>query len=137
MATTISAASRNAAVNAIVDQLDGAASVVKIYAGAIDDPDVAATQTLLATLTCATPAFGAASDDGTTSTATAGAIADETNAVAGTAAWFRAETSGGACVCQGTVGVGSGDLQLNTTSISTGGTVSVTAWTFTCGQAQT
>ena len=142
MAVTLPAAARQAVADAIAVLMDAGAGagVVEIRTGAAPDPDSAASGTLLATLTCSDPAFGAATDDGTTATATADTITDDTSADAtDTAAHFRAEDSNGACVMQGTVTAtgGGGDMELNTTAIVTGGTVSVTAWTITVGQAQT
>ena len=56
---------------------------------------------------------------------------------AGTAAHFRlySDTSGTTCVLQGSVGQGSGDLQLDNTTVTAGQTVSITAFTFTAPNA--
>ena len=139
MATSIAAAARTAAVDAVVDLLDAATATIQIRTGTAADPDAAPTGTLLATLTCSVPAFGPASDDGTTATATASAITDDSAADAdGTAGHFRALDSAAACVLTGTVTAtgGGGDMTLNTVSIVTDGTVSITGWTVTMGQAQ-
>lgn len=54
----------------------------------------------------------------------------------GTAQSFRIYDSGvTTCHCQGTCGIGSGDLQLDNTSISSGQTVTITAFTLTDGNA--
>ena len=72
MAVTHSTAARDAATNAVVDLLDGAGSkLVFRLTGTIGAPGAA-----VATLICATPAFGASS----AGVATAGAIASDTNA---------------------------------------------------------
>lgn len=79
MAVTHSTASKDLATNAVVDQLDPAGSklVFRISTSSIGTPGAAA-----ATLTFATPAFGASS----AGTATAGAIASDTNAAGNAAA---------------------------------------------------
>ena len=139
MATELAAAARTGALNAVVDLLDAATATIEIRTGAAADPDAAAIGTLLATLTCSVPAFGAASDDGTTATATASAITDDSSADdTGTAAHFRALDSASACVLTGTVTAtgGGGDMTLNSVSITSGGVVSLTAWTVTLGQTQ-
>ena len=52
----------------------------------------------------------------------------------GTAGHFRIYQTGGTVACiQGTVGQGSGDLQLDNTSITTGQTITITAFTITDG----
>ena len=54
---------------------------------------------------------------------------------AGTAAHFRIKTSGAVCKMQGSVGQGSGDLQLDNTNIAAGQTITITAFTLTDGNA--
>lgn len=136
--TTISNAAAIAACDALVDLLDAGAgaAVLKIYDGSQPaNPDVAVSgQTLLAELTCSDPAFGNAADDNPGAIATANAITDDSSANAtGTAAWFRAEDSNGNAIIDGDVTAtgGGGDLELDSTSISAGTTVSVTSWTVT------
>lgn len=76
----------------------------------------------------AATAFGAASNG----VATAASITDDTNAAnTGTAAVLRIRDRDNTQVVDGSVGSGSGDLDLNTTSITTGDTVSVTSATIT------
>lgn len=131
MATRISTAARNAAVDGVVDLLDGGAGAGYIEIRTGSQPasvGTAATGTLLATLPLSDPAFGAASSG----TATASAITDDTSADAtGTAGWFRAYDSAGTGVIDGSITAtgGGGDLTLNSTSVVTGGLVEVTAWT--------
>src|SRR5690606_35525721 len=101
---------------------DGAATI-KIYtASQPTNPDVAVSaQTLLATLTCSDPAFGSAADDSPGGKATADTITADSSADAtGTAAWFRAATSAGTAVIDGSAGTSSADLVLNTVSIVAG-----------------
>lgn len=85
--------------------------------------------TLLAELAFGSPAFGAAS----AGVATANSITADTSANAtGTATFFRAlESDGSTVVFQGTVGTSGSELNLNTTSIQSGGEVSVTSLTYT------
>lgn len=125
------------ACDAIVDGLDAGASagVLKIWTGAAPtDCQAADSGTLLAELTLSDPAFGAAADINPGARATASAITSDSSANAtGTAGHFRAYDSNGRCVIQGTVTAtgGGGDLELNSTSISSGVQVDITAWTVT------
>lgn len=128
----ISNAAAIAQCNATVDLLDGGS--IKIYAGTVPaDTDTAITdQTLLAQLTYGTPAFGDAADDTGKATATANSITADSSANAtGTATFFRACTSAGTAVRQGTVGTATSDLVLNSVQISAGAEVSATADTYT------
>lgn len=125
----LSAGACNAAVDAIVDSLDGAsAGTIKVYTGtAPADPDTAATGTLLVTFTLANPAFGSASSR----TASLNTVAAATAVATGTAGWFRAANSAGAGQFDGTVGTSGADLNLNTTAITSGTSVSITSGTYT------
>lgn len=112
----------------------GSAALLRIYDGS--RPATAAaitTQNLLAELTCGTP-FAAAASGGQL---TWGALTQDSSADAtGTATWFRVVQSNGTThVMDGSVGAtGSGaDAELNSTSIVTGGTVSVTSAVITGG----
>lgn len=133
MATRISTAAQNAACDAMVDLLDAgpAAGTIKVYTGSQPaTANTAESGTLLATFTLADPAFGAASSG----VATLASTPRTTTGVAdGTAGWFRAEDSTGANVFDGSVTAtgGGGQLELNTTTISTGVSVSITSGTFT------
>lgn len=132
MAIRLHTTARNASTNAIVGLLDAGsgAGTLKIYSGtqpaAATD---AATGTLLATVVCGDPAFGASA----TGTAT-GADPVSVNASAtGTAGWFRAADSTGATVFDGAVtatGAG-GDMQLSSTSLTSGSAVDITALSYT------
>lgn len=133
----LSNAAAKAACDAIVDLLDAGAgaATLKIYTGSAPaNVDDAATGTLLATLTCSDPAFGNAADANPGGRATASTITGDSSADAtGTAGYFRALDSNGVAVIQGTVTAvgGGGDLELNSTSISSGVAVSVSSWTVT------
>lgn len=93
--------------------------------------------TLLSTLTFGSTAFGtptaSGSDGSKTVTMTANSITSDTSAAAtGTATFFRCwETGATTAILDGTVGTSGCDLNLNTASIVTGGTVAITSFTIT------
>ena len=127
--------------NAMLDEITtraGASALLKIYDGS--QPATADTavsgQTLLAELTC-NATFAPAASGGVL---TLNAISDDTSANAsGTATWFRITDSGGTTtVLDGditTVATGTGDLQLDSTSITATQTVNVDSFTITEGNA--
>lgn len=130
----------NAAARAMLDVFTtttdaGTAAVINIYSGTPPaDADAAlGSNDLLAQLTCSTTSFGAATDNNPGAKITANAISSDTNADStNTAAFFRILTqSGGTVTAQGTVGTATADLILNTTSITSGSTVAITAATVT------
>ena len=126
MAVTHSTAARDAATNAVVDLLDGAGSkLVFRVGGTIGAPgDVAAT------LTMATPAFGASSSG----TATAGSITSDTNAAGQGSAVSTAslQTSGDTLHIYCAVTAASGDIDMtNGLTVASGDTVSCSALTYT------
>ena len=128
MAYSESNASASAANDARCAQLNS--GKFEIYDGTRpSNPDTAITsQNLLATLTFGNPAFG----DSVDGVATANAIADATASATGTAAWARCYKSDGSSpVLDMNVGTSGSDLNLNSTSIQSGGTVSVTSMTVT------
>ena len=55
--------------------------------------------------------------------------------LSGTATWYRITTSGGTFVMDGSAGTSGTDLILNSASIASGATVSITAHTITAGNA--
>jgi hypothetical protein len=84
--------------------------------------------TLLATLTFGSTAFGAAA----ASVITANAITSGTAVATGTATFARLyESNGTTVVGDVTVGTSGAGINLNTTSIVTGGLVSITSFTLT------
>lgn len=84
--------------------------------------------TLLAELTMNATAFGAAA----AGVITANAITSGTAAATGTAAWFRIwKSDGTTSLMDGSVGTSGCDLNLNSTAIQSGATVSVTSLTYT------
>lgn len=129
MALGFSTALRNARADAITSAAGGSATI-KIYDGTRPATGGTAT-TLLATLTCNVTFAGAAS----TGVLTLNSITSATAVATSTATWFRLATSGGTFVMDGNVGTSGSDLNLNTVSIVTGGTVSITSATFTEGNA--
>ena len=136
----ISNVAAKAACDAIVDLIDGGsgAGYVQILDGTRPaDVDTAiSTQNVLAQLTLSDPAFGAAADATPGATATASTITDDSSADAtGTASWFRAFDSDGNAIIDGNVGTSSADMILDSTSITSGQTVSITSWTFTVGES--
>lgn len=121
MAITHVTAIRNGLADYAVDAIDagaGAGSLVIMTSG---DAEVA-------TLTFSDPAFGAASGG----TATASAISDDTNATGGVAALFKVQDSNTNEVFRGTVTAsgGGGDIELSSTTIGVGDTVSITSFTY-------
>lgn len=122
-------ANASAAADAVCDQMDS--GYLRIYDGSQPtDADTAiGAQVLLAELRFNAAAFAAASNG----VATAGAITSDASADAtGTATWFRALKSDGTTkMFDGSVGTSGCDLNLNTTSIVAGATVSVTSFTYT------
>lgn len=110
----------------------GTAAVVNLYSGtAPADADAALSgNTQLAQLV-ASAVFGVVAASGNNGRITASAISPDSSADAtGTATFFRILTQNAGTVCfQGTVGTATADLILNTTSITAGSTVSITAAT--------
>ncbi|HWD83315.1 MAG TPA: hypothetical protein VG497_30655 [Kribbella sp.] len=134
MTIHISNAARSAAANAAVDLVDAgpAGGKIRIYSGAQPaGPDTAiGAQVLLAELTMdATAAFGAAVNGVKTLDTTP--VLSTSGLAAGTAAWFRMLDSNNVAVLDGSAGTSGTDLILNTTTISVGVTVEVTAGTIT------
>jgi hypothetical protein len=128
MALGYVAALRNAQLDAITTQC-GASALLRIYSGT--RPATGGTETtVLAGLVC-NATFAPAASGGvlTLNAITADASADSS----GTATWFRILTSGATPKIDGDVGTSGSDLNLNSTSITAGGTVSVTSFVITCG----
>lgn len=134
MGFRLSTALRNAMANAVTTLADGGpgAGKILIYTGGQPaTPNTAATGTLLATFTLADPSFSAASSGMITLDATP--PLDTTGVAAGTAGWFRMTDSADASVADGTVSAtgGGGQIELNTTTVSIGLALSITAGTIT------
>jgi len=117
------------AVNTRVNVGSGAATV-KVYSGTqpADANTGLSGNTLLATFTLDDPAYGSSSAGVIT---LAGVPRATTGVAAGTATWFRMESSDPFTILDGDVGTSSATLILNTTTISIGVAVSITAGTLT------
>lgn len=133
MAFQFSVAARDAALDAIETAV-GTSPIMKIRTGAPPaDCATPATGTVLATINLpsdwlAAAAAGAKSKSGTWEDT----VADNS----GTAGWFEiVDNAGTTRHLQGTCGVGSGDLQLDNTSINAGQDVVITAFTINAGGA--
>jgi hypothetical protein len=134
MAIQLSAAVRNARLDAIETQIGVAGATLKIRTLA-QPTDCAAADvgTVLATMTLAsdwmaTAAAGTKAKQGTWQDASADA--------AGTAAHFRLyDAAGTVCGMQGSVGQGTGDLSLDNTNIAAGQQVTINTFTLTDGNA--
>jgi hypothetical protein len=122
---------RNAQLNLITTAIDAGAGagLRRIYDGTRPATGGAAT-TLLAELTFTDPSGPAASSGVLTQSAI---TADPSANATGTATWGRDVDSTGAFVQDFSVGVGSGDYQLNTVSITSGVQVSCTSSVITAG----
>lgn len=103
---------------------------LRIYSGAQPTDDTTPTG-LLSTHTLSADAFAAASDNGNQADAVANAIGNATASGTGTAASFGVFASGGGLLWTGTVTAtaGGGDLELDSTSITSGQTVSISSYT--------
>jgi hypothetical protein len=117
---------RNARADAITTFVGGSAKL-SIYSGTQPATGGAAT-TQLAQLTC-NATFAPASSGGVL---TLNAISNANAGATGTATWFRLfKTDGTTIVCDGTVGVSASDLNLNTTSLVSGGPVAISSFVIT------
>lgn len=129
MAIAYSTAARNARLDAITTAV-GNAGKLRIYNGARPASGGAAT-TLLSEHTLGSPFAPAAAAGVLSPTLPANVNASATS----TATWFRVTTSAGAFVIDGDVAVSGSDLNLVSTSITSGQPVQITAWTITTGNA--
>lgn len=129
MTTGYVTALRNSQLDAITTAV-GNAGKLRIYDGTRPATGGTAT-TLLAEFTLGSP-FAAAASSATLSPTLPSNTTGITN---GTATWFRITTSGGTAQIDGSVGTSGADLNLNTTTISTGVTVSITSFSIARGNA--
>lgn len=128
MAVKLTTAVRDDMLDLIVAAI-GSNGLLRIYDGSQPaGPGTAVTsQTLLAEL-----ALSATAGTVSSGVLTFGTITQDSSANAtGTATWYRVTTSGGTGVVDGSVGTSGADLNLNTTSIVTGGPVAVSSFTYT------
>jgi hypothetical protein len=130
MTTGYNVTLRSAQMDAITT-FAGAGAKLRIYDGTRPATGGTAT-TLLAEFTLGSPFAPAASSATLSPTLPSNATA----AATGTATWFRVVKADGTThVLDGSAGTSGTDLILNTTSITSGITVSVTAWSVTRGNA--
>jgi hypothetical protein len=109
----------------------GTNAKLKIYTGSAPGVGNSATGTLLSTISLPSTAWTVSSGVATLS----GTWQDTSAAASGTPGYYRITDSTGATIyLEGTAGVSGGDLSF-TTTISLGGTVTVTAFTLTEGTA--
>lgn len=143
----MSAAAAVAAVDAVVDLLEGGTSnaVIECRSGAQPaDPDAATTGTLAASLAMSATSFGAASDqaDGTAQ-AVAATISDDVSVDATvTVGYNRVSTTNDGLtpvtsVLDGSAGVGTFDFNWSTVAFVSGATASISAYTYTQSQGST
>ena len=134
MAVQLGVLTRNARLDAVETQL-GTAPLLTIRTGAQPANCAAANAgTVLATFNLPSDWMAAAS--GGVKSIAGGPWQDTSADASGTAAHFRIHnTAGTVCEFQGSVGQGTGDLQLDAIAIVAGQTVSVTAFTLTDGNA--
>lgn len=133
MALSYSTTLRNAQLDAVTTAV-GASGKLRIYSGTRPANVAAAiTGTLLAELTL-NATFAPAASSGVL---TLNAITSDTSADAtGTATHFRIfQSNGTTAVVDGDVSTSGADLNLNSVSITIGGSVAVTSFTITAGNA--
>lgn len=127
MAMAFSVSARNAALDAVETAI-GTSAILKIRTGSAPaDCATADSGSVLATLTLPSDWMAAASG---ASKSKSGTWQDASADATGTAGHFRIYASDGStCHIQGSCGIGSGDLQLDNTSIATGQSITITSFT--------
>lgn len=127
MAERLNDAARNRQVDSIGDDFNGA--TLKIYTGSQPAAGAAATGTLLVTITLPGDAMAAASAGAASKSGTWSGTAGNT----GTAGWFRIESAAGTRWYDGAVtGTGGGgEIELSSTSITSGQVITITSFTVT------
>lgn len=124
----LSDAGSNAAANATCALLNGGDLLIYDGTQPANANTAVTTQTLLATLTWNATAFGGA----VAGVSTANSITSGTAVATSTATWFRAlKSDHSTVVFDGSVGTSGANLNLNSTSIVSGATVAVSAFTYT------
>lgn len=127
MAERLNDAARNRQADSIGDDFNNA--TLKIYTGSQPAAGAAATGTLLVTITLPADAMGAAASGVASKSGTWSGTAGDT----GTAGWFRIESSAGSRWYDGAVTAtgGGGEVELTSTSIVSGQTVTITSFSVT------
>lgn len=133
MAIQLSTTVRNARLDTIESTIS-TAPILRIYTGSAPaDCATAASGTLLAEITLPSDWMAAASSG---AKAKSGTWTDSSANATGTAGYFRIwDSSATTCHIQGTCGIGTGDLQLDNTSIASGQSVTVSTFTLTDANA--
>jgi hypothetical protein len=132
----LATAAATAACDTVVDRIDAGAGAgtVKVYSGTLPaDGDTTPAGTLLATITLADPAFGAASSiDATVSRAVMTDPAAVNWSASGTAGCYIVEDSTGANVWVGNAGVSGGGFSLEFSSVTavSGSPVDITSFQY-------
>lgn len=129
MAIQLAVSTRNARLDAIETDA-GVSAILKIRTGAQPaDCGTADSGTILATLDLPADWMAAASGGTKVKSGTWQEISADAT---GTAVHFRLyKTDGTTCIMQGSCGIGTGDLQLDNTSIATSQVVTVTSFVLT------
>jgi hypothetical protein len=129
MATTLTSAAASAMAAALNTYI-GSTAKIRIYDGSAPaNASAAATGTTLATFTLDSPGFTESGGVLTLDTSPALTVAA---AASGTATYFRVlQSAGTVTVLQGTVGTSGQQLNLNTTTITSGVNVTITSGTLT------
>ena len=126
MSTQIATVVKTEQAQAVADVFNTSGTTLSIYTGSQPaDADSSATGTLLATLNLPNPCFSAASSGAISKTGTWSGTAS----ASGTAGWFRIEN--GSYRIDGTIGTSGQDMNLSSTSIISGGTVTINTASFT------
>jgi hypothetical protein len=124
MAVTYSTAAKTARMQAVIDQIDAGAGAGTLEIGTTGMASVLATITLADP--CGTASGGVLTFDFDPD------VSDTSADATGTAAEARIKDSNGTVIVSGlTVGAGSGDISLDSTSITAGQTVTLTTGTIT------
>jgi hypothetical protein len=136
MALSYSNAARSAQQDATgLNAFIGTSALLRIYSGTrpANANTALSGNTLLAELTCNASAFGSV----TNGVLTAGAVTSDSSANAtGTASFFRlVKSDGTTVVMDGDIGTSGADLNLNTVSIVSTGTVAVSSFVITRANA--
>lgn len=130
MAIQLAVATRNARLSALAAEL-GASPLLKVFTGT-QPADVATADsgTQLAGVTCPASPFAAPASG---AMALSGTWQDLSADNSGTPGYFRMYTSGGVCKLQGSISLaaGGGDMEVNSTTWTAGGSYTVTSFTLT------
>lgn len=123
----LSAARRNAALDAALDALNGGNVLVLDGTQATDADTAIGAQVTLVTIPMNATAFAAAS----AGSKAANAFTSATIAATGTTTWYRMRTSGNTSVWDGSCGTASANLVWNSTALQSGATAQINSFTAT------